>query len=234
MKSQEEKAWRYVGRFLWSFSGVADGIEQAFANKFNLDTFSSVIMQHHVDIRKKIELLKYAFKRQEISDLKTVTEKLGRVHYFHNIRNIIVHCRFEHVDSYTRTLKENGHKIHYPAGVEFYYVDPSGKLRLRQQTKGIKKQLEELKRLKKSNRQQIKDEEDLLEADEWVDSLLDETTITYAEFDEYHVEMFELMTAVFELDPEPVNEGSNFVRDVAEIIASSDNVLTFSKRPSKR
>jgi hypothetical protein len=48
-----------------------------------------------------------------------------------------------------------------------------------------------------------------------------------------NAQMSKVMTALFKLDPDPVNEGINFVQDVSKIIASSDNVYAFRKPPPK-
>jgi hypothetical protein len=222
-----EKACKYVGRFLWSFANVSAGIEEAFTNKFNLDAFSSLLMQRHLDIRKKILLLNFAFERQGSDDQKVAKRILGQAQRFHDIRNVIAHSGFEHSDSFTRVV--NGHKMHYPAGVEFDYIDPSGHLRIPDPFETRIKQKKQIERLKESNKQGIKEKDKLREANEWADWLLDDRTITYAQFDEWDAEMWKLMTTLSELDPEPVNEGINFVRDVSKIIASSDNVYAFKK-----
>jgi hypothetical protein len=199
---ERNKAYEYVGRFLWSFANVAAAIEELFSNKFNLDAFSSLLMQQNIDIRKKLALLEFAFERQETEDIKAIKRILDQVHRFHDIRNAIAHSGFNHVPSFTRI--ENGQKVHFPAGVEFGYVDRSGELRIT----GLPKM-----RSKQKNR----------------DWLSDERTITYAEFEDWDTQMSQLAMTLSELDPDPVNEGVNFVRDVAKIIAASDNVLPFSK-----
>jgi hypothetical protein len=229
---KRDRACQYVGRFLWSFANVAAGIDEVFTCKFNLDAFSSLLMQHHLEIRKKIELIRFAFERQGVENVKTVRRILGQAHDFHDIRNAIAHNGFEHADSFTRI--ENGHKIYYPAGVEFDIVDRSGKMRIRDPFETRKKQRKQIERLKESNKKLIKDKDKLQEANEWADWLLDERTITYAQFDEFDAQMTKLTRALFELDLQPINEGVNFVQDVAKIIASSDNVFAFPRPPSER
>jgi hypothetical protein len=97
-----------------------------------------------------------------------------------------------------------------PAEIEFDYVDQSGDLRITLLTmRGNQKN---------------------------ADWALDERTITYAEFDKWDDQMDKLTGTLYQLaaDSEPVNQGApHFVQDVAKIIASSENVLPFSKRPFK-
>jgi hypothetical protein len=123
----------------------------------------------------------------------------------------------------------HGRKILYPSGIQFDYVNKSGELDAPDPFNTRRKQKEQIERIKKTVRSQIENKERLAVVDEWADKLLDKTTIPYAQFDEYYAQMEKLISALENLDHEPVNEGIKFAPDIAAIIASSNNVLPFPK-----
>jgi hypothetical protein len=113
-RHKRNRAYEYVGRFLWSFANVVGGVEELFSCKYNLDSFSSLLMQHNLDIRKKIELLKFAFERQQVKNIKTIQRTLDQVHRFHDIRNAIAHSGFNHVPPFTRVESVRFQQPHPP------------------------------------------------------------------------------------------------------------------------
>jgi hypothetical protein len=227
-RRQGKKACEHVGNFLLHFAWVSSVTEELFYCKFNLDSFTSMILTHHIPLRKKLELLQYAFERQGISCDKS----LDRVNFFHDIRNAIAHSAFEHSPSFTVTRGRQ--KIYYPAGVQFDWVDRQGRLRLPNLSKIRKEELKKIQRIKEGLRRQIRDKDKLTEAEGDADWLLEERTISYKYFDQYEKEMWKLMLDISGLDASPVNEGIHFAQDVAKIIAASDNVLPFYTPPFKR
>jgi hypothetical protein len=64
----------YIGRFLGTFAIIASAVEELFANKFNLDAFSALLLQQNMDLCKKLSLLRFAFDRQGISFGKTLSQ----------------------------------------------------------------------------------------------------------------------------------------------------------------
>jgi len=132
---------------------------------------------------------------------------------FHNVRNAVAHSSFNPVPPFDRV--EDGKKVHYGAGIEFSYIDPKGKLKV-----PTTKQLR--------NRKQKKSKQPS-------DHPIDEAIITYFEFDEYDAQLRKIMQTLVEIGETitPINEGINFTRDVAKIVASSDNIIPFVKPPKR-
>jgi hypothetical protein len=163
-----------------------------------------------LDLRKKVKLLGLGFTHLEIDPGDT----LNRIHEFHQIRNAVAHSSFNPVPAFDRI--EDGKKIHYGAGIEFSYIDPNGKLRVPTTARA-------------RNRKQKKPKQPS-------DHLIDEATITFSEFDEYDARLGKIVETLVRFAElvTPINEGINFMQDVAKIIASSDNVLPFVKPPNQR
>ena len=203
-----QKARKYVGRFMWSFANVEAAIDNIFEVMFNLNAVSYFLLHNRLPVRQKVALIRLGFDHQGIAPGKM----LGQVDQFSDIRNAIAHSSFEHVDSFTRI--EKGLKIRYEAGIQFDYIDREGKIHVPDPAGTRHRKLRKL--IKKRNMESI------------ADDLLEKRTITYSEFDEYDVQLKELMESLGEIGCEPINEGINFVKDISKIIASSDNVVAFT------
>jgi hypothetical protein len=106
LEAQREKAWRYVGRFMWTFACVEAAIDNIFEIMFNLNSVSFLLLQGNIDLRKKASLLNLGFKHHGIDHVNT----LKRVHELTNVRNVIAHSSFD------PTLDNKG--------IVFSYVDP--------------------------------------------------------------------------------------------------------------
>jgi hypothetical protein len=61
---QREKAWKYVGRFMWSFAYVESSIDAIIEIMFNLNAVSMLLLQSRLPLREKVELVKLGLKRQ--------------------------------------------------------------------------------------------------------------------------------------------------------------------------
>ena len=62
-----EKAWKYVGRFMWSFANVEAAIDNIFEVMFNLNPISYFLLHNRLNVRQKVELIKLGFKYQRSS-----------------------------------------------------------------------------------------------------------------------------------------------------------------------
>ncbi len=91
LDDQREKAWRYVGRFMWAFAGVESCLDSIFQIMFNLEGLSFFLVLTNVDMRKKVKLIGLGFKSQGIDHNKT----LKKVHELANLRNVIAHSFFD-------------------------------------------------------------------------------------------------------------------------------------------
>jgi hypothetical protein len=107
---------------------------------------------------------------------------MSRIQEFHNIRNAIAHSSFDPVPSFDRV--EDGVKVHYEAGIEFSYIDPSGKMHVPRtaRARNQKQKVRKKKESKQRNQGVLSD-----------DVLLDKSTITYSEFDEFDAQLRKIM-----------------------------------------
>src|SRR6266700_266780 len=107
-KNEHTKAWAYVGRFLWGFAIVEQAVDRIFADLFDMGPIAYLLCMGNLDFRRKLEFVKVGLKHQGIKPDKA----FDQIHKLHNVRNVIAHRVFgtEH------------------DGIEFDYVDKSGKL----------------------------------------------------------------------------------------------------------
>jgi hypothetical protein len=204
-----EKAWKYVGRFMWSFANIEASIDNIFEIMFSLNATSFLLLHGSLDFRKKLRLVELGLKRGG----KDHSETLSKVHTLADVRNAIVHSPFEAVPSFSSA--EDGVELFYGDGIEFSYIDRIGKLQLpTEQVRNRKKRLQGTK---------LRGVPD--------DQLFDQSTITYSEFDEYDVQARKLLDTLVEIGGTctPLDEDVTLRQDVAKIIASSDNVVLFKK-----
>jgi hypothetical protein len=125
LTSQRDKAWMYVGRFMWAFAGIEAAIDNIFEIMFNLNAVSFLLLQSNLDLRKKLKLLELGFKHQGIDHQKALKE----VHQLANLRNAIVHSSFE------PTFDNEG--------IQFSYINSSGEMKLPSKSKGKRPKGEE-------------------------------------------------------------------------------------------
>jgi hypothetical protein len=215
----DEKAWKYVGRFLSSFAGIDAAIDGIIENMFNLNPVSFMFLLPNLDFQKKITLVKLGFAYQH----KNYGKLLGEIGELQKTRNILAHSQFSHVRAYKR----------YKAGIEFSYIDKFGKMpNLNPEI--IEEQKRDHKRKQKAHKKRGRKQDNLTKSK--IETLRDEIwrrpdeqTITYAQFDKYDAQAKKLMLDLVSIEVEPINDGIPFVRNISEIIASSDNVLLFPK-----
>jgi hypothetical protein len=63
----QERTWRYVGRFMNSFAVVEAGVDNIFEIMFNLNSTAMLLIQGNLDFRKKLNLLRLGFERQNLN-----------------------------------------------------------------------------------------------------------------------------------------------------------------------
>ena len=107
-KKEHTKAWAYIGRFLWGFAIVEQAVDRIFADLFDMSSIAYLLCVGNLDFRRKLEFVKVGLKHQGVKPDKA----FDQIHKLHNVRNVIAHRVFatEH------------------DGIEFDYVDKSGKL----------------------------------------------------------------------------------------------------------
>jgi len=228
-----EKAWRYVGRFMWSFANIEGYVDGIFQTMFNLNAVSYLLLQSNLDFRKKLALIQLVFKHQQIDHGKT----LSKVHELHNIRNAIAHSSFEPVGSF-----KGIDGVRYKAGIEFSYVERSGEVQVPNPVRDLKQkgvQKRPHKKIQKVQEVEARSKTEDVQLStmtneewrDWYNVQMLKSTITYEEFDEYDAQAKKLVDMLDEIGArcEPINEGLNFMRDIAKIIAASDNVVLFTK-----
>jgi hypothetical protein len=110
VQKDAQKAWAYVGRFLWGFAVVEAVINEIFIKLFNLKGASLILLgSPSIDLRKKLELIRV------VLDLRgEKTDIFGRMHNLMTVRNVVAH----------RAFGLDG------GGIDFDYVDKRGKLAL--------------------------------------------------------------------------------------------------------
>jgi hypothetical protein len=202
MKPYEEKAWKYVGRFIASFADIEAVIDEIFLEMFNLNEISSAFLLPHLDFHKKVALIRLGLKRQKIDFSKLYTE----INELKDIRNVIVHSQFTHARSYKG----------YKAGIDFSYTNKDGSvpiLNIERRNKHERKR----KKQKRTKQRQT-------DLDDWY---IDRQTIPYSQFDKYFSQAKKLAFDLVGIKFERINDGIPFIRDVSHLIASSTNVVPF-------
>jgi hypothetical protein len=64
---------------------------------------------------------------------------------------------------------------------------------------------------------------------------LDQTTIDYAELQQYEDEMNEITHTVAEIEFTPLEQPTpEFAREITEAVASSDNIIVFPRSPRSK
>lgn len=215
----DEKAWKYVGRFLQSFAGIESAIDEILKVMFDLNDVSFRYLLPNLEFQKKTTLAKLGFAYQKRDYGKLFKE----ISVLQRTRNIIAHSQFSHVRSY-KGLK---------AGIEISYIDKLGDMPILN-PELIEKKMKDHRLNQKADKKRKRKQEHL--ARTRVDTLSDETrrrgdeqTITYAQFDKFDDQAKKLTLALVSIVVEPINDGNLFVRDLSKIIASSENVLLFPK-----
>jgi hypothetical protein len=61
----DEKAWKYVGRFLSAFAGIEGAIDGIFETMFNLNAVSFMFLLPNLEFHKKMTLIKLGFDYQQ-------------------------------------------------------------------------------------------------------------------------------------------------------------------------
>ncbi len=61
-----EKAWKYVGRFMWRFSGIESNVSEIFVSLFDLNSVAALMFIGNLDLRKKMKLIDLGLKHQGI------------------------------------------------------------------------------------------------------------------------------------------------------------------------
>ena len=89
-QQNQEKGWRYVGRFMCVFASAEGTINELFVQLFNLENFALLFLGN-IDLRKKLDLIAVGLRDQGVDGSKLV----GEMHKFHDIRNAIAHSWFE-------------------------------------------------------------------------------------------------------------------------------------------
>lgn len=116
-KEEVAKAWAHVGRFMWGFAQVENGIDVLIGKYFGLNKITWTLIISTLDFRKKLQFLELGCKFQKI-DPPVVFSAINELH---DIRNMIAHCRF--VPDYGNNDDKAGE------GIEFDYFKPGAKSR---------------------------------------------------------------------------------------------------------
>ena len=117
-REEEEvtKTWAYIGRFMWGFAIIEEEVDDVLYKLFNLNSVAFLLLVGNLDLRKKLKFLEVGFKYKGIDE----REAINMIHEVHDVRNLLVHCRF--TPDYG-----NAEDIHGD-GIEFQHVSSSGKL----------------------------------------------------------------------------------------------------------
>ncbi|RUV00680.1 hypothetical protein EOB36_15910 [Mesorhizobium sp. M6A.T.Cr.TU.017.01.1.1] len=108
----EEKAWRYVGRFLQDFARLEVQIDELFRAVFGLNDWGALLLQKALHIGQKINLTETGVGYQGLD----YNDIFNRVRRHQQLRNVIAHCYF------------NGEKL--AGGIDFlHYEAGTGKLK---------------------------------------------------------------------------------------------------------
>ncbi|MER8435401.1 hypothetical protein NKH36_18995 [Mesorhizobium sp. M1312] len=108
----EEKAWRYVGRFLQDFARLEIQIDELFRAVFGLKDWGALLLQKALHIGQKINLTETGVGRQGL-DYEDI---FNQVRHHQQLRNVIAHCYF------------NGEEL--AGGIDFlHYEARTGKLK---------------------------------------------------------------------------------------------------------
>lgn len=85
-----QKAWKYIGRFLWHYGIIEASINEIFIELFDLERVAWMFIGK-LDTRKKIELIKVGFAEK---GNKRYMRLLDEVHKFADLRNVLAHAQF--------------------------------------------------------------------------------------------------------------------------------------------
>jgi hypothetical protein len=111
ISEEEEKAWRYVGRFLSGFAAIEGAVDRALCELFDLKPTLFFLLASNLDLRKKLSFIKVAMEHQKIDGDKV----LKLIHQLHDIRNLLAHSQFAVAF------------FHSDEGIEFEHVTKEGK-----------------------------------------------------------------------------------------------------------
>lgn len=202
---EQDKAYRYVGRFLNSFASIENEVNEMFFALYDLGIFASLILMRHLDLRKKLKLLELGFDERGIHI--SPKDTISRIHHLHNVRNAIAHSWFEGIPSgYTL---QGGKKVKAEGGINFCYVDAKGHMHL--PTHQVEKRKERHR----------KHGEDLHP---------DQSFMGYSEFDDYETECRAIIQALSKIKVTPLDQPTvEIARDISDILASSENVIRFPR-----
>src|ERR1700738_227557 len=134
---------------------------------------------------------------------------LGHIHHLHDVRNALAH----------------GKKVKFEAGITFDYIDLSGNFPTDKQ-----KRRKDKRQKQQGKNTGAKEQGDILLWDEI-------STITYSELHQYENEMAEIAQTLSSIEITPLSLGrptAGLARNIAEIVASSDNIIPFRKKPSPK
>jgi hypothetical protein len=96
----QDKAWSYVGRFIWGFAMIENQANQLFyeligGSRNSPSQASSaglgLLLTYSFDLRKKLELTQIILKERGVDESKM----FKRLHQLHDLRNVITHFPFE-------------------------------------------------------------------------------------------------------------------------------------------
>jgi hypothetical protein len=183
-----ERAWRYVGRFMWGFAIVESDVNEIFVELFNLNAGAALMFIPNLDLRKKLKLISVGLKDQDVPQIDDIDKTLKGVHKLADIRNIIAHFSF-------------GPQIG-GEGIFSDYVRQDAEVRFPDVIK--------------------------IHAEE------SDTTIPHSLFDYYDAVARKLSDALRSMQGSftPIADVSQeLARDIAEIVAASDNIILFPERP---
>jgi hypothetical protein len=116
-QKNREKAWRYIGRFMWSFANIESRINRILHIVFNFDFISSCLVTSRLELIKKVKIADLGLKHQGIDHSKTLHRLMELV----TIRNVVAHSWFD--PTYAPDCAED-------EGILFSYIDQSGQLQV--------------------------------------------------------------------------------------------------------
>jgi hypothetical protein len=85
----ENKAWSYVGRFIWDFAMIENTVSRLFLEL--IGGTHGILLTYSFDLRKKLELTQIILKNRGVDESKM----FKRLHQLHDLRNVICHFPFE-------------------------------------------------------------------------------------------------------------------------------------------
>jgi hypothetical protein len=91
LEMELERAWRHVGRFMWSFSIVEGFVDEVLVSMFSLNATGSLILLKSLDLGRKLTAIQIALERQGATEH---VNTIKRVRKLSGIRNVIAHSAF--------------------------------------------------------------------------------------------------------------------------------------------